>query len=81
MICSEPGKSEYYISAYDMTSKEKQIQETLIHSQYTDSFKKKLIVKWIEKPWRMRRIRDHGMKIFFAHADSLEFLVWKINDF
>lgn len=69
------GNQRYYIQvAYNITSKEKQIQEFYSLRSIPDSFKKIVIVNGTAKPWR----NDDGfvimgMKYFLLNSDSLEF--------
>ncbi|MBO5487620.1 MAG: ATP-binding protein, partial [Eubacterium sp.] len=69
------GNQRYYIQvAYNITSKEKQIQEFYSLRSIPDSFKKIIIVNGTAKPWR----NDDGfvimgMKYFLLNSDSLEF--------
>ena len=69
------GSQRYYIQvAYDMTSKEKQIQELNSFRNIPDSFKKIVIVNGSKKPWRNEEgFVIMGMKYFLLNADSLEF--------
>lgn len=69
------GSQRYYIQvAYDMTSKEKQIQELNSLRNIPDSFKKIIIVNGTKKPWRNDEgFVIMGVKYFLLNADSLEF--------
>ena len=69
------GSQRYYIQvAYDMTSKEKQMQEFNSFRNIPDSFKKIVIVNGTKKPWRNEEgFVIMGMKYFLLNADSLEF--------
>ena len=69
------GNQKYYIQvAYDMTSKEKQIQEFYSLRSIPDSFKKIVIVNGTTKPWRNEEgFVIMGIKYFLLNSDSLEF--------
>lgn len=69
------GSQRYYIQvAYDMTSKEKQMQEFRSLRLIPDSFKKIIIVNGTAKPWRNEEgFVIMGMKYFLLNSDSLEF--------
>ena len=69
------GNQRYYIqAAYDMTLKEKQVQEFQSLRSIPDSFKKIVIVNGTAKPWRNEEgFVIMGMKYFLLNSDSLEF--------
>lgn len=69
------GSQRYYIQvAYDITSKEKQIQEFQSLRSIPDSFKKIIIVSGTSKPWRNEEgFVIMGMKYFLLNRNSLEF--------
>ena len=69
------GSQRYYIQvAYDMTTKEKQVQEFRSLRNIPDSFKKIVIVGGVVKPWRNEEgFVIMGMKYFLLNPDSLEF--------
>ena len=69
------GSQRYYIQvAFDMTSKEKQIQELYSFRNIADSFKKIIIVNGNMKPWRNEEgFVFMGMKYFLLNYDSLEY--------
>lgn len=69
------GNQRYYIqAAYDMTLKEKQVQEFQSLRSIPDSFKKIVIVNTTAKPWRNEEgFVIMGMKYFLLNSDSLEF--------
>ena len=69
------GSQRYYIQvAYDMTSKEKQLQEFRSLRSIPDSFKKIVIVNGTLKPWRNEEgFVIMGMKYFLLNRNSLEF--------
>lgn len=69
------GSQRYYIQvAYDMTSKEKQLQEFRSLRSIPDSFKKIVIVSGTLKPWRNEDgFVIMGMKYFLLDRNSLEF--------
>lgn len=69
------GSQRYYIQvAYDISSKEKQMQELNSFRNIPDSFKKIVIVNGTKKPWRNEEgFVFMGMKYFLLNADSLEF--------
>lgn len=69
------GSQRYYVQvAYDMTSKEKQIQEFRSLRNIPDSFKKIVIVDGTAKPWRNEEgFVIMGMRYFLLNSDSLEF--------
>lgn len=69
------GSQRYYVQvAYDMTSKEKQVQEFYSLRNIPDSFKKIVITGGMTKPWRNDEgFVIMGMRYFLLNADSLEF--------
>ena len=69
------GSQRYYVQvAYDMTSKEKQVQEFYSLRNIPDSFKKIVITGGMTKPWRNDEgFVIMGMGYFLLNADSLEF--------
>ena len=69
------GSQRYYVQvAYDMTSKEKQIQDFHSLRNIPDSFKKIVIVNGVTKPWRNEEgFVIMGMRYFLLNPDSLEF--------
>lgn len=69
------GSQRYYIQvAYDMTSKEKQLQEFHSLRSIPDSFKKIILVSGTSKPWRNEEgFVIMGMKYFLLNRNSLEF--------
>ena len=69
------GSQGYYIqAAYNMASKEKQVQEFHSLRNIPDSFKKIVIVSGTAKPWRNEEgFVIMGMKYFLLNPDSLEF--------
>lgn len=69
------GSQRYYIQvAYDVTSKEKQMQEFSSLRNIPDSFKKIVIVNGVTKPWRNEDgFVIMGMRYFLLDPDSLEF--------
>ena len=75
-FCGKPRKSEilHIQVAYDMDTEGKANAGTQFIKEYSDSFKKIIIINGTKKPWRNDEgFVIMGMKYFLLNADSLNF--------